>query len=138
MIDDVTTISTCNTQAMQQVKSLSFESEFNLMAVFPIEGAGAPPGQGVMQLSGAAVLPEEKLRFSISMSPEGQEIELNGVIVEGHAYMQDPESKLWTKGGTPDDSLQVVQLVGLIHQPSDVGGTLKESRRTRRWNERAT
>lgn len=126
MIDDVATISTCNTQAMQQVKSLSFEAEFNLLAVFPIEGAGAPPGQDVMRLSGATVLPEEKLRFSISMSLEGQEIELNGVIVEGDAYTQDPESKLWTKGGTPDESLQVVQLVGLIQQPSDVEGTLND------------
>ena len=127
MIDDVAVVSTCNTQAMQQVKSLSFEGEFNLMAVFPVEGAGAPPGQGVMRLSGAAVLPEEKFRFSISMSPEGREIEINGVIVGGDAYMQDPESKLWVKGGTPDDSLQVIQMVGLIHQPGDVEGTLKES-----------
>ncbi len=127
MLDNVTTVSTCNTQAMQQVKSLSFEGEFNLMAVFPVEGAGAPPEQGVMRLSGAAVFPEEKFRFSISMSPEGREIEMNGVIVGEDAYMQDPESKLWVKGGTPDDSLQVTQLVGLIHQPGDVEGTLKES-----------
>ena len=127
MIDDVAVVSTCNTQAMQQVKSLSFEGEFNLMAVFPVEGAGAPPGQGVMRLSGAAVLPEEKFRFSISMSPDGREIEMNGIIVGEDAYMQDPESKLWVKGGTPDDSLQVIQLVGLIHQPGDVEGTLKES-----------
>ena len=127
MIDNVTTVSTCSTQATQHVKSLSFEGEFNLLAVFPIGGAEAPPGQGVMRLSGAAVLPEEKFRFSISMSPDGKEIEINGVIVEGDAYMQDPESKLWAKGGAPDDSLQVVQLVGLIHQPGAVEGTLKDS-----------
>ena len=127
MIDDVATVSTCNTQATQKVESLSFEGEFNLLAVFPIGGAEAPPGQGVMRLSGAAVLPEEKFRFSISMSPDGKEIEITGVIVEGDVYMQDPESKLWAKGGAPDDSLQVVQLVGLIHQPGDVEGTLKES-----------
>ena len=127
MLDDVTTVSACNTQAMQQVKSLSFEGEFNLLAVFPVEGAGVPPGQGVMRLSGAAVLPEEKFRFKISMSPEGQEIEINGVTVGRDTYMQDPESKLWAKGGAPDDSLQVVQLVGLIHQPGDIEGTLEES-----------
>ena len=126
MLDDVATVSTCNTQAMQQVRSLSFEGEFNLMAVFPVEGAGAPPGQGIMRLSGAAVLPEDKFRFQISMSPEGQEIEMNGIIAGGDAYMQDPDSKLWAKGAPPD-SLQVVQLVGLIHQPGDATGTLKES-----------
>ena len=126
MLDDVATVSTCNTQAMQQVRSLSFEGEFNLMVVFPVEGAGAPPGQGIMRLSGAAVLPEDKFRFQISMSPEGQEIEMNGIIAGGDAYMQDPESKLWAKGAPPD-SLQVVQLVGLIHQPGDATGTLKES-----------
>ena len=125
MLDDVATVSTCNTQAMQQVKSLSFEGEFNLMAIFPIEGAGASSGEGLMRLSGAAVLPEDKFRFQISMSPEGQEIEVNGIIAGGDAYMQDPESKLWAKGGAPD-SLQVVQLVGLIHQPGDVEGTLTE------------
>ena len=127
MLDDVATVSACNTQAMQQVKSLSFEGELNLLAVFPVEGAGVPPGQGVMRLSGAAVLPEEKFRFKISMSPEGQEIEINGVTVGRDTYMQDPESKLWAKGGAPDDSLQVVQLVGLLHQPGDIEGTLKES-----------
>ena len=126
MLDDVATVSTCNTQAMQQVKSLSFEGEFNLMAIFPVEGAGTPPGQGIMRLSGAAVLPEDKFRFQISMSPEGQEIEMNGIIAGGDAYMQDPESKLWAKGAPPD-SLQVVQLVGLIHQPGDAMGTLTES-----------
>ena len=127
ILDDVATVSACNTQAMQQVKSLSFEGEFNLLAVFPVEGAGVPPREGVMRLSGAAVLPEDKFRFKISMSPEGQEIEINGVTVGGDTYMQDPESKLWAKGGAPDDSLQVVQLVGLIHQPGDIEGTLKES-----------
>ena len=127
MLDDVATVSACNTQAMQQVKSLSFEGEFNLLAIFPVEGTGAPPGQGVMRLSGAAVLPEEKFRFKVSMSPEGQEIEINGIIVAGDTYMQDLESKLWVKGGAPDDSLQIIQLVGLIHQPGDVEGTLKES-----------
>ena len=126
MLDDVAAVSTCNTQAMQQVRSLSFEGEFNLMAVFPVEGAGAPPGQGIMRLSGAAVLPEDKFRFQISMSPEGQEIEMNGIIAGGDAYMQDPESKLWAKGAPPA-SIQVVQLVGLVHQPGDAEGTLKES-----------
>ena len=126
MLDDVATVSTCNTQAMQQVRSLSFEGEFNLMAVFPVEGAGAPPGQGTMRLSGAAVLPEDKFRFQISMNPEGQEIEMNGIIAGGDAYMQDPDSKLWAKGAPPD-SLQVVQLVGLIHQPGDATGTLTGS-----------
>ena len=126
MLDDVTTVSTCNTQAMQQVRSLSFEGEFNLMAIFPVEGAGAPPGQGIMRLSGAAVLPEDKFRFQISMNPEGQEIEMNGIITGGDTYMQDPESKLWAKGAPPD-SLEVMQLVGLIHQPGDAMGTLKES-----------
>ena len=126
MLDDVATVSTCNTQAMQQVKSLSFEGEFNLMAIFPVEGAGTPPGQGIMRLSGAAVLPEDKFRFQISMSPEGQEIEVNGIIAGGDAYMQDPESKLWAKRAPPD-SLQLVQLVGLIHQPGDVEGTVTGS-----------
>ena len=126
MLNDVATVSTCNTQAMQQVRSLSFEGEFDLMAVFPVEGAGTPPGQGVMRLSGAAVLPEDKFRFQISMSPEGQEIEVSGIIAGGDAYMQDPESELWAKGAPPD-SLQVVQLVGLIHQPGDAMGALTGS-----------
>ena len=130
MLDDVATVSTCNTQAVQQVRSLSFDGEFNLMAIFPVEGVGTPPGmppgQGIMRLSGAAVLPEDKFRFQISMSPEGQEIEMSGIIAGGDAYMQDPESKLWSKGAPPD-SIQVMQLVGLIHQPGDAMGTLKKS-----------
>ena len=34
MLDDAGTVSSCNSQAMQQVESFSFNGEFKLLAVF--------------------------------------------------------------------------------------------------------
>ena len=123
-LDDAATISSCADQAMQQVKSFSFEGEFNLLALFPVEGAGS---EGLMQLSGAIVLPDS-LRFEISFSPEGDTIQMAGVVIGGDTYIRDPESNIWFKGTPPDsDFLSVVQMVGMLQLPRDSGANLNES-----------
>ena len=38
-LDDAATVIACNTQAMQQYESFSFDLTFNLLAAFPMEGA---------------------------------------------------------------------------------------------------
>ena len=43
-LDDATTVIACNTQAMQQYESFSFDATFNLLAVLSVEGA--PEGAG--------------------------------------------------------------------------------------------
>ena len=122
MLDDAATVSSCNAQAMQQVKSFSFDGEFNLLAVFPVEGAGE---EGSIRISGA-IAPPDRFRFKISLNPDGEMIEMNGVVIGEDSYIWDPESNQWFKGSPPDsDFLGVVQLVGLLHLPNDTGATLK-------------
>ena len=79
MLDDAATISSCNAQAMQQVKSFSFDGEFNLVALFPVEDAGL---EGLMRISGANALPD-RFRFEVSFTPDEEMIEINGVVIGG-------------------------------------------------------
>ena len=122
MLDDAATVSSCNAQAMQQVKSFSFDGEFNLLALFPVEGAGS---EGLMRISGAIVLPD-RFRFEVSLNPDGEMTEMNGVVIGEDSYIRDPESNQWFKGSPPDSEfLGVLQLVGLLHVPNDASATLK-------------
>ena len=66
-MDDATTFIACNTQAMQQYESFSFDdATFNLLAVFPVEGAPEGAGEGLMRLSGGVLLPD-KLQYTVSL-----------------------------------------------------------------------
>ena len=125
MLDDAATVSSCNAQAMQQVKSFSFDGEFNLLAIFPVEGPNA--GEGSIRISGVIVLPD-RFRFKISLDTDGEMIEMNGVVTGEDSYIRDPESDQWFKGSPPEaDFLGVVQLVGLLHLPNDASAALNES-----------
>ena len=124
MLGDAATVSSCNAQAMQQVESFSFDGEFNLLAIFPVEGVGE---EDSIRISGAIVLPD-RFRFKISLNPDSEMIEMNGVVIGEDSYIRDPESNQWFKGSPPDsDFMGVVQLVGLLHLPNDASATLNES-----------
>ena len=124
VLDNVATITSCAEQAMQQVKSFSFEGEFNLLALFP---SGEASTAGVMTLSGAIMLPD-KIRFEISFSPAGQLIQAAGVVIGRDTYIRDPESDMWFKGNRPDaEFLGVIQTVGLFQLPKNSNATLDES-----------
>ena len=124
-LDDAATVASCNAQAMQQIEGFSFEGDFNLFAIFPVEGAGA--GESFIRLSGATVLPD-RLRFKISLGPEGEMIDVNGVVIGNDTYVQDVESDVWFKGTPPEaDFLAVLQVVGFLHLPNDANATLEES-----------
>ena len=123
-LDDVATIAACAAHALQDAQSFSFDGELNLLALFPVEGAGP---EGVMSLSGAIVRPD-KLRFEISFGPEGQAIQITGVVIGADTYVRDPESGMWLKGTPPDaDFLSSIQMVGMLQIPSDTPATLGES-----------
>ena len=138
VLDDVETISSCAEQAMQQVKSFSFEGEFNLLNLFSGMGPGMGPGagpkpggpgaepEGLMRLSGAIVRPD-RLRFEISYAPDGEMIQITAVVIGTDIYMQDPESEMWFKETPPEsDFLSAVQMVGMLQLPRESGATLKE------------
>ena len=126
-LDDATTVIACNIQAMQQYESFSFDATLNLLAVFPVEGAPEGAGEGLIRLSGGVLLPD-KLQYTVSMGPEGQTINTNGVTIGADTYFQDPESTQWAKGAPPEDALlNVMQMVGLLYLPNDVPTTLGET-----------
>ncbi|MYB48619.1 MAG: hypothetical protein F4X72_05015 [Dehalococcoidia bacterium] len=124
VLDNAATILTCGLQAIQQVESFSFEGKVDLLALFPVDGAGA--GEGAMQLSGVIVAPD-KLLFTISMEADGEKIEINAVMVGQDAYVQDPESGQWFKGVPQDaDFLGSIQMVGMFQIPNDPDAELGE------------
>ena len=123
-LDDAATVIACNTQAMQQYESFSFDLTFNLLAAFPMEGAPEGAGDGLMRLSGGVLLPD-KLQYTVSLGPAGQTIDINGVTIGADTYFQDPESMQWVKGTPPDDALlSVTPMVGLLYLATDVPTTL--------------
>ena len=124
VLDNAATILSCGLQAIQQVESFSFEGKVDLLALFPVDGAGA--GEGAMQLSGVIVAPD-KLLFTISMEADGEKIEINAVMVGQDAYVQDPESGQWFKGVPQDaDFLGSIQMVGMFQIPNDPDAELGE------------
>ena len=126
-LDDATTVIACNTQAMQQYESFSFDATFNLLAVLSVEGAPEGAGEGLIRLSGGVLLPD-KLQYIVSLGPAGQTIDTNGVTIGADSYFQDPASMQWVKGAPPDDALlSVTQMVGLLYLPNDVPTTLGET-----------
>ena len=126
-LDDATMVIACNTQAMQQYESFSFDATFDLLAVFSVEGAPEGAGEGLIRLSGGVLLPD-KLQYTVSLGPAGRTIDTNGVTIGADSYFQDPASMQWVSGAPPDDALlSVTQMVGLLYLPNDVPTTLGET-----------
>lgn len=124
VLDDAATILSCAVQAIQQVESFSFQGSVDLLALFPVDGAG--PGEGAMRMSGAIVAPD-KLQFTISMQADEEKIEINAVMIGREAFVQDPESGQWFKGVPPDaDFLGSIQMVGMLQIPNDPNADLEE------------
>ncbi|MCY4527453.1 MAG: hypothetical protein OXD46_00270 [Chloroflexi bacterium] len=124
-LDDASTILLCGREAIQQVESFAFEGDIDLLALFPVDGAG--PGEGVITMSGTTVAPD-KLRITVSLEAEGEKIEINAVMVGQDAYVQDPESGEWFKGVPPEaDFLVSMQMVGYLQVPNDPNAALKET-----------
>ena len=116
-LDSAVAISSCSALAVQQVSSFSFNAEMDLLALFPVEETGGD--EGSIRLSGSVVQPD-RLRFQITLGPDAEMVEVNGVIVGSETYVQDPESRLWFKGAPPDaDFLASLQMVGMLMLPTD-------------------
>ena len=126
-LDDAATVIACNTQAMQQYESFSFDATYNLLAVFPVEGGPEGAGEGLIRLSGGVLLPD-RLQYTVSLGPAGQTLDTNGVTIGADTYFQDPASMQWVKGTLPDDALlSATQMIGLLYLPNDAPTTLEET-----------
>ena len=124
-VDEAATVVDCTIQALLQVESFSFDGEIDLLALFPIDGAGGTE-DGRLKLSGAIATPD-RLKFSILMGPADESIEINGVMVGQDAYVQDPLSGQWLHGVPEDaDFLASIQIVGMFQFPNEPNVTLGE------------
>ena len=130
VLEDTATITSCAEQALENVTGFSFEGEFNLLALFsgliPEGGDSTGMSEGLIQLSGTIVRPD-RMKFDISLGPEGETIQIAVVVIGEDTYFQPPEADFWFKGTPPDsDFLSTVQLVGMLQLPRDTGGVLEE------------
>ncbi len=124
MLEDAATVFACNLQAMQQATSFSFAGEINLLAVFGGEAAGE---EGLIRVGGTIVVPD-KFSFTVSLTDQGQLVEMSGLLIGEDTYFQDPESGMWFKGTPPEaEFLGLVSQIGLLHLPTDADATLSET-----------
>lgn len=125
VLDSAVTVLSCSIQALQQVRSFSFEGEVDLLSLFATNGGD--DGEGAFRISGIVMQPD-KLRFSLSMEVDNEKIQINGMMIGSDAFVQDPESGEWYKGIPPDeDFLGSIQLAGMLQFPNDPDATLKET-----------
>ncbi len=124
LLTDADVVISCNREAMQGFQSFSFDGAVDLFAAFPVEGA--PPGGLGMMLSGDVVLPD-RTSFTLTLGPEGEQIQTRGVLIGQDFYTQDPATQLWFKGAPEDNqSLAPLQLIGMLYLPQDIPTTLEE------------
>ena len=134
-LTDVATVVSCNAEAMQAAGGFSFDGSVNLLAVFPFPVDPPADAQADMQglenliaFSGDIDSGQESIRFTVSLGPEGEKIEVTTLLIGNDVFSQDPATKLWFKGAPPDDQLfSIVQMVGMLSSAQDIPTELTET-----------
>lgn len=134
-LTDVATVVSCNTEAMQAADGFSFDGTVNLLAVFPFPVDPPADAQADMQalesligFSGDIDAGQQGIRFTVSIGPEGEKIEVTTLLIGNDVYSQDPGTKLWFKGAPPDEQLfSIVQMVGMLSSAQDIPTELSET-----------
>ncbi len=110
-------VTSCSVLAAGRVKSFSFDATADLLALFPIGGAASD--EGSIKLTGT-IVPPDRLRYTITLGPVADMIEISGITIGADTYFQEPESGVWLKGTVPDeDLLSSLQMVGMLMLPID-------------------
>ena len=134
-LTDVATVVSCNAEAMQAAGGFSFDGSVNLLAVFPFPVDPPADAQADMQglenliaFSGDIDSGQESIRFTVSLGPEGEKIEVTTLLIGNDVFSQDPATRLWFKGAPPDDQLfSIVQMVGMLSSAQDIPTELTET-----------
>ena len=104
-LTDVATVVSCNTEAMQAAGGFSFDGSVNLLAVFPFPVDPPADAQADMQalenliaFSGDIDSGQESIRFTVSLGPEGEKIEVTTLLIGNDVFSQDPRDQAVVQG----------------------------------------
>ena len=116
-LDSSAVVTSCGILAAQQIESVSFIAEVDLLSLFPVDGSGGSDFS--MTLSGIVVR-AGRLQFEMVLDIAGATSTLDGVFIGNDTYFQNPDSGQWYEGDPPDtEFLTALQMVGFLIAPND-------------------
>ena len=116
-LDSAAVVTSCGILAAQDIKSVSFVAEVDLLSLFPVDGSGGSDFS--MTLSGIVVR-AGRLQFEMVLNIAGATSTLGGVYIGNDTYFKNPDSGQWYEGDPPDtEFLTALQLVGFLIAPND-------------------
>ena len=120
-LDSAAVVTSCGILAAQEIESVSFVAEVDLLSLFPVGGSGGSDFS--MTLSGIVVR-AGRLQFEMALNIAGATSTTNGVFIGNDTYFQNPDSGEWYEGDPPDtEFLTALQLVGFLISPNDPTAT---------------
>ena len=116
-LDSAAVVTSCGILAAQDIESVSFVAEVDLLSLFPVDGSGGSDFS--MTLSGVVVR-AVRLQFEMVLNIAGATSTTNGVFIGNDTYFQNPDSGEWYEGDPPDtEFLTALQMVGFLVAPND-------------------
>ena len=116
-LDSAAVVTSCGILAAQDIESVSFFAEVDLLSLFPVDGSGGSDFS--MTLNGIMVQ-AGRLQFDMVLNIAGATSTLGGVYIGNDTYFKNPDSGQWYEGDPPDtEFLTALQLVGFLIAPND-------------------
>ena len=116
-LDSAAVVTSCGILAAQDIESVSFVAEVDLLSLFPVDGSGGSDFS--MTLNGIMVQ-AGRLQFDMVLNIAGATSTLGGVYIGNDTYFKNPDSGQWYEGDPPDtEFLTALQLVGFLIAPND-------------------
>ena len=116
-LDSAAVVTSCGILAAQDIESVSFVAEVDLLSLFPVDGSG---GSDFSMTLNGIVIRAGRLQFEMVLDIAGATSTLDGVFIGNDTYFQNPESGQWYEGDPPDtEFLTALQLVGFLIAPND-------------------
>ena len=116
-LDSAAVVTSCGILAAQDIESVSFVAEVDLLSLFPVDGSG---GSDFSMTLNGIVVRAGRLQFEMVLNIAGATSTLGGVYIGNDTYFKNPDSGQWYEGDPPDtEFLTALQLVGFLIAPND-------------------
>ena len=116
-LDNAAVVTSCGILAAQDIESVSFVAEVDLLSLFPVDGSG---GSDFSMTLNGIVVRAGRLQFEMVLNIAGATSTLGGVYIGNDTYFKNPDSGQWYEGDPPDtEFLTALQLVGFLIAPND-------------------
>ena len=123
-LDSAAVVTSCGILAAQDIESVSFVAEVDLLSLFPVDGSGGSDFS--MTLNGIMVQ-AGRLQFDMVLNIAGATSTLGGVYIGNDTYFKNPDSGQWYEGDPPDtEFLTALQMVGFLISPNDPTATFDD------------